>query len=63
MNKGLNKIIFVISIVVLCILICLEKIFTINIDMQVYLITIMVSIVSLGNIVVNILRERKEQRK
>jgi len=58
MNERLNRVTFVLSHIVLCILISIEKIFNINIGLQVYLITIMVSIVSLGNTIVAVQRRR-----
>lgn len=60
MNKRLNKIAFVISHIILCCLILLDKVFKLKIDIQIYLIVIMVSIVALGNTVVNLLIEKKK---
>ncbi len=59
MNERLNKIAFVLSHIVLCILIGIEKIFNVNIGLQVYLVTIMVSITSLGNLAVVEIKRRK----
>ncbi len=61
MNKRLNKVTFAIFHVILCVLICLDKIFGVEIDIQIYLIVIVVSIVALGNTIVNILRAKKRE--
>lgn len=61
MNEKLNKVSFVLSHLVLCILICIDKIFNVNKGLQVYLVTIMVSIVSLGNTIVAI-KQRKNRK-
>jgi len=61
MNEKLNKVSFVISHLVLCILICIEKIFNVNIGLQVYLVTIMVSVASLGNTIVAIKQKRNRK--
>ncbi len=60
MNKRLNKVAFAVSHIILCILICLDKLLGVRIDIQIYLIAIMVSIVALGNTVVNLLMEKKK---
>ena len=60
MNEELNKLGLIISHITLCILICLDKIFQIIIVNQIYLITIMVSIVSLGNLIVAKIQRRKK---